>query len=128
MQVKAFEIRDAKYFIPALGVLMVPRLSLAVAQIPASFGKQTVAERYLLRRAGLNFEQPLVLLCRMEAAGTSNNATYDPYSWGNRTMHEAHLYITAHWGELESGAVIDVEHILGLTPNPKQSERETASF
>ena len=124
MQVKAFEIRDAKTFIPALGVLMAPPWDSLLVIDP----EMIEAERYLLRRAGFTFEKPLVLLCRMEAAGTSNNATYDPFSWGNRTMHEAHLYITAHWAELESGAVIDVEYILGLTPNPKQSERETASF
>ena len=38
-------------------------------------------------------------------------------------MKEAHAYIAGHFEELESGAVIDVEFILGETAEAKKSER-----
>ena len=113
MEVKAFELRDRHTFIPVLAIRM------------ASDHPQ---ENYLLRRAGFApFDAlPLVILCHMEAAGTNRNATYDPFSWiPSRTYCEAHQYIRDHWPELTSGQVIDVEYILGETPNPKRSESET---
>ena len=54
------------------------------------------------------------------ARGQSN---YDPYSWGDRTYSVAHNYIQEHWDEIKAGDVIDVEYILGETPEPKLSER-----
>lgn len=112
MQTKVFEIRDHHTFIPAVGILMQPHNSDLTA---------AARESFLLRRAGYHFEQ-CVVLCRMECAGTDRNATYDPFAWGDRTMHTAHLYITEHWPELASGAVIDVAFILGETREPKTSE------
>lgn len=114
MIVKAFEIRDAGTFIPAIGVLML--------------GGEDVAETYLLRRAGFGAAPPYcVILCRMECDGIDRNATYDPFAWGQnpRTMHVAHRYIEQHWKELENGAVICVETILGERQTPKVSERIT---
>lgn len=52
-------------------------------------------------------------------------AEYDSFNWSNaRTMHVAHEYLKEHFDDLESGAVIDVEFILGETETPKRSERE----
>ena len=127
MKIKALEVRDSMTFIPVLAILMHPD--------PVNHE----AERYLLRRAGYSvFPGPepaephkfgeSVVLVRMECSGTSNNATYDPYSWGmnlSRTMTVAHSYIWEHWSELKPGDVVDVEFILGETKQPKRSERET---
>lgn len=38
-------------------------------------------------------------------------------------MVEAHRYIESYFDKLNSGDVIDVEHILGETKEPKVSER-----
>lgn len=119
MITKAFEIRDAATFIPVIATKMIP-------QWIGIDGKYDEAnpERYLLRRAGFGFDDPCVIVCRMEASGADRNATYDPYSWtGARTMQVAHLYITEHFDALESGAVVDVEFILGESQQSKQSER-----
>ena len=119
MIVKAFELRDRGTFIPCLAVKMVPYPE----------GKTETwdneAERYLLRRAGYGFVIPCVVLCRMEASGVDRNATYDPFAWGGgtRTYQIAHQYIIDHFDELESGAVVDVEFLLGETTQPKVSER-----
>lgn len=61
---------------------------------------------------------------RLECSGVDRNCTYDPYAWGEhiRTFHVAHKYLAEHFEELESGAVIDVEFILGTRETPKQSE------
>ena len=114
MIVKAFEIRDRGTFIPALAVNMVP-------DSPGSDGG--VAEMYLLRRAGYGFDETCVMLCRMDANALARQASYDPYAWGERTFPVAHQYIIEHFDELESGAVVDVEFLLGETTQPKVSER-----
>lgn len=116
MIVKAIEIRDRGTFIPAIAIKMVP----------ATFPHPDDPERYLLRRAGYSFDDPCVVLCRMEASGVDRNATYDPFAWdsGTRTYQVAHQYIIDHFDELESGAVVDVEFILKETTKPKKSERE----
>ena len=41
----------------------------------------------------------------------------------SRTMQVAHLYIEEHFAKLNSGDVVDVEFIMGLTKQPKISER-----
>ena len=110
MNIKAFEIRDKGTFIPVIAVKMLPHCE---------------PERYLLRRAGFNFADPSVIVCRMEASGVDRNATYDPYSWGggSRTMTVAHDHIQKNFDALNSGDVIDVEFILNETQKPKVSER-----
>jgi hypothetical protein len=50
-------------------------------------------------------------------------AHHSPHGWRDRTMCTAHEYIVEHWDELESGAVIDVEYILGETLCPKPAQR-----
>lgn len=107
MQTKLFEIRDAGTLIPAIATLM---------------GSDDDAERWLLRRAGYGHENELVMLGYLEGGRPSN---YDYYNWsdGTRTMRTAHSYIQEHWHELESGAVICVETILGERTTPQVSER-----
>lgn len=111
MITKAIEIRDRCTFIAALAIKMVP---------------DCLSDRYLLGRAGYDFLNPCVMLCRMDANGLARQASHDPYEWGacDRTYQVVHLYIIDHFDELESGAVVDVEFILGETKQPKKSERE----
>ena len=117
MITKAFEIRDAATFIPVIAIKMVPDYVFR--------HDETNPERYLLRRAGFGFDDPCVIVCRMEASGVDRNATYDPYSWGggSRTMTVAHEHIRKNFDNLNSGDVIDVEFILNETQKPKVSER-----
>lgn len=103
---KLFEIRDKATFIPAIGM-----------RLCSTHARNNAQENYLLRRAGYG-DEPLVLLAKLDGG----DAYYDVYNWDNRTMQVAHDYITTHWDELESGAVIDVEFILGETTRPKASE------
>lgn len=104
MTTKLLEIRDRHTFIPALAIQV------------------SGADGYLLRRAG--FESPMVYLIAL----ATQRCQYDPFSWGNRTMNTAHQYIEAHWDALADGDVVDVEFVLGETPTPKRSERETAPY
>lgn len=116
MITKALEIRDRGTFIPVIAIKMVP---------PEPDSGYFDPERYLLRRSGYGFDDPCVVLCRMECSGVDRNATYDPYSWGGgtRTYQVAHQYIIDHFDELRSGDVVDVEFILEETSKPKISER-----
>ena len=112
MITKLFEIRDSAAFIPVLAVQLVPLDD---------------AERYLLSRSGFGNDDKgykrYVVVHKL--AISKSNGTYDPYNWpgDTRTMCVAHNYIQQHFDQLESGDVIDVEFILGLTEEPKRSER-----
>ena len=124
MKVKSFEIRDKGTFIPALAVLMKPT---PIEDLDHNTDSAE-AERFLLARAGYGVrpgeEDAHVMLVRMDADGGQGQASYDPFNWGSaRTMTVAHQHIEAHWNELESGAVICVERILGERETPKVSER-----
>lgn len=109
MIVKTFEIRDSMTFIAAIGILIDCNLA-------------EPADLYLMRRAGYSPEIPLVLFTRLDGHGAAH---YDPYSWDNRTWQAAHQYVAEHWQELKSGSVVDVEFILGISAQPKVSERLT---
>lgn len=127
MITKAFEIRDRGTFIPVMATKMTPADAPKLGETNGDFAKRFEVERYLLRRAGYpaDFSDYCVVLCRMEASGVNRNATYDAHAWGGgaRTYFVAHKHIIEHFDELESGAVIDVEFILGETKEPKKSER-----
>ena len=107
MKSKTFEIRDSATFIPVLAV----KIDAFAEPEP---------DHYLLRRAGYG-GTPCVIVVKLEGGG----GYYDPYDWpgGTRTMTVAHEYITQQFDNLETGAVVDVEFILGETPTEKQSER-----
>lgn len=110
MIAKIFEVRDRGTFIPVVAIKIQPA---------------NEKERYLAGRVGYGRTQVeqsrFVLLARLEAKG---EVTYDPYGWKGRTLHEAHLWLNDHFDEVETGAVIDVEFILGETTTPKKSEWE----
>ncbi|MCP4967394.1 MAG: hypothetical protein GY926_19450 [bacterium] len=109
-KVKMFEIRDRGTFIPAIAVRLKP---------------VNEAERYLAARAGYGvrpWEQgEYVLLTRL--SGDEPTTHHAPEHWGGRTMPVAHRHITESWDDLETGQVIDVEHVLGETAEPKKSEQ-----
>ena len=112
MTIKLFEIRDRATLIPAMAVHLRNR---------------DEAEFFLLRRAGYgadeiggreeDVEPYIVLWCL-----TGGPAECDPFHWSNRTMQTAHRYLIEHWRDVSSGAVIDVEFILGESKSPKLSE------
>lgn len=104
---KTFEIRDRGTFIPVIATEMIG---------------DTGQDQYLFNRAGFRGDT-CFMLCRMDANGVRNCASYDPFSWDNRTMGEAHQHIEQNWHSLNSGDVIDVEFILNETQKPNKSER-----
>lgn len=108
IETKTFEIRDKGTFIPAIASRIAP-FELAKSD----------PDRYLMRRSG--YGEPLVILTALEAHGSA--AHCDPQDWNGRTWPVAHKHIADNWFELGSGAVIDVEFILGEKPEPKKSER-----
>lgn len=117
MRVKFFELRDAATFIPVF------------AFKTRGFGNElggdpTDQERWLLRRCGFGPASTCVIVGKLECSGVDRNCTYDPYAWGGRTYPVAHQYIEEHFDELQSGAVIDVEFLLGERETPKVSEKE----
>lgn len=71
---------------------------------------------YLMRRAG--FSGTMIYLVML----ATQKCAYDPWSWPNRTMHTAHRHIEKEFDNLDDGAVIDVEFLLGETAAPKLSE------
>jgi hypothetical protein len=87
----------------------------------------TGKESYLLHRAGfgdsqldLSAQEPYVILTSLVEPSKSN---YDPFGWSNpRTFGTAHRHIIENWSQIDHGAVIDVEYILGETKQPKRSE------
>ena len=111
MIAKTFEIRDRMTFIPVLAVKLEPC---------------NEADRYLLARAGFGIDpvtqSGYVILTKIN--DNEGLSTSDPYSWpgGLRTMQEAHKYIRFNFASLESGAVVDVEFLLGEKPAPAMSE------
>jgi hypothetical protein len=111
MESKTFEIRDANTFIPVLATKLSPA---------------NERDRYLFARAGYgvtSFEQSsYILLCRIYGGGGPCQS--DHYEWGNRTLTYAHRFIEENFDALITGAVIDVEFILGERTEPKKSEQE----
>lgn len=108
VETKIFEIRDRGTYIPVL----VVELATQVVTCP---------EYYYLSRHGWNSQYPQYLCFRLDncAAILSEELPLD------RTLTTAFKYIAANWLKLLSGAVIDVEYILGETKQPKRSERFT---
>lgn len=109
IQTKLFEVRDFSTFIPVLATSLwvVPEI-------------ENDPESFLIRRSGFAPSNNEICLVRL----SDFIGQYDPYAWlDRRTMHTAHKHIRDHWDDLPSGAVIDVEFILGESANPKPSER-----
>ncbi len=111
MLAKTFEIRDAGTFMPMLAVRLT------------SDGNEK--DRYLLRRVGLDHPASYKIAFFNLNSGEGH---LDLFDWPGApmvgTLPIAHGYIEKHFDELESGAVIDVEFILGETKVIKISESE----
>jgi len=105
IETKVFELRDKGTFIPILCSLVSKNAS-SIDQ-----------ENWLFRRAG--FGGDLIQL----SSFARQQSNYDYYEWNDRTYTTAHKYIEENWHDLEGGAVIDVELILGETEEKKKSER-----
>lgn len=107
METKLFEVRDRATLIPVIAIRL---------------GARNEAERYLLARVGYGLtseeQEDYVLYAGLEHFDMQG----DPYMQSNRTRHVSHKYIHEYWDELQSGDVIDVEYILGETPQKKVSE------
>jgi hypothetical protein len=108
MTLKLVEIRDAATFIP-------------VAALRMDSNDVIPEELWLLGRSGFRHSSDCVYVIKLATGG----AEYDPFRWpaSSRTMQVAHKYIEEHFEKLNSGDVVDVEFILGLTTKPKTSER-----
>ena len=108
MQTKMIEIRDRGTTIAALALEMRPTDS---------------HEARFMRHCGFPADGSSVILMSLY----DQKATNDPYEWaalgkGIRTFQIAHDYILNHWGEIQHGQVIDVEHVLGEKVAPKTAE------
>lgn len=101
IEIKRLEIRDR--------ATMIPALALRLTGGPMD---------RLLWKAGYG-EHPLVMLIKLSDGQTS---MYDPYSWNDRTMRTAHLYMQDNWYDHVDGGVVDVEFILHETTEQKRSE------
>jgi hypothetical protein len=116
MTAKTIEVRDRGTFIPMLAI---------------GLDSTNEADRYLLARAGYGVtpeeQDRYVLLARID--GGEGKIQCDPYDWGTsaRTVPVAHRWLIEHFDEIASGAVVDVEFILGETSQPKVSEAVTNS-
>ena len=110
MITKLFEVRDSGTLIPVMAV----RLK-----------SNSEAESWLLTRSGYggspHDQGRYVLVCTID--GGDGVLHSDKYQWRSRAMSVAHGYISAHFDDLKSGDVIDVQYILGETSEKKQSER-----
>jgi hypothetical protein len=105
MNGKILEIRDSATFIPVVAF---------------AIRTNNESEKYLLRRVGYPDNVDVIVVFRLD---THESRVY-PYDWGgSRTMTVAHDYIVRNWEKVRAGDVVDVEYILGLSPQPKKPER-----
>ena len=125
MEAKTLEIRDKATMIPVLAVR--PGLGSTDYQ-PKISSDLYLKELRLWSWSGYGAHseaqnQYVVLVRINHLTDGGTQAHYDPYDWPHgRTMHVAHEYIVNHWGELETGDVVDVQFILGETNEPKVSD------
>jgi hypothetical protein len=107
---KAFEIRDRATFIPVLAT------KLDTVDLKEE-------EAYLIRKSGFGRNYQHILVTKLIDGETQTEHDAGYWQGLGRTMGEAHRYINEHFDELQPGAVIDVEFILGETTVCKVSER-----
>lgn len=117
---KMLEVRDEGTLIPVMGIeIDMDHFDFPSGALSAAKSAEIKLASYaLLRRAGYGKGRRYILIADL----INSTIRYDPFAWSSRTMKEAHLYIEKHWDDLESGAVIDVEYILGKTSAAKTSE------
>jgi len=111
MITKLFEIRDRETCIPVMAIRMEPGCERDGAILSrAGYGLKAEAQRRYIMLLDLADHPP-------------RSATTDPYGHTQgRTLFVAHYWLESHFDEFGSGAVIDVEHVLGEKPVPSESE------
>lgn len=114
MQIKIIEIRDRLTFIPAMAIKLEPRKYDKDLYLTDSY--------YLSNRCGYACTDDVIL---MNLYAPHNKCENNCYDWNDRTYCAAHSWIITNWSKIENGDVIDVEFILGETPEKKISERFT---
>lgn len=106
--VKFLEIRDVG---TTIGVMCVATVST----------KDPILNKFMWH-AGFGPSQAEIIIVKLDGC----EAHYDRHLWNPgsriRTMQAAHHYIKAHWNELKSGDVVDVEFNNGETVNQKAPE------
>lgn len=108
MIAKIFEVRDEATHIQVF----------ALSTAPSNPG-----QAYGLERCGFRCGEAVIV----GYLDGERNSSADPYHWGDRTMSNAHNYISSHFHEMADGDVVDVRFILGETPAPCRSDREYRS-
>lgn len=104
MEAKLFELRDKGTCIPLLCIK---------PGVNADPFEAKVAWRYGYK------DSYAVIVMHM---ATPERCKVDPYEWGDRTFHVAHLHIEVNWEKLKTGDLIDVRVLLGETDTPATPE------
>jgi len=108
MITKTFEVRDKGTFIPVLAV---------------SMETDNETDRFIIGRGGfgksVQEQAKYVILINL----VNFISTYDHYNWNSETLTVAHAHIIQHFHDMNTGDVIDVEYIMGLSETQKISER-----
>lgn len=121
MNVKLLELRDEATFVPLLCVDMNLPPDKPNEYANAAL-ESYVAQLYLLRRCGYPCDgRPNIAITHLRCSG--DKCSNDPFYWGGRSFPVAHKFIIENWDTLKDGDVVDVQFILGETPEPKVSER-----
>jgi len=108
METKLFEIRDRGTFFAVMATKMED---------------DNYYERFLLNHHGYSRNADLITMKHISVSQTRALVYPENIGWGDRTYQTAHKYIYENWEELESGDVVDVEHILGETSKPSKRLR-----
>lgn len=120
MNIKLLEVRDRATCITCYAFKLCP---FDGSQIRAAIlNRDEMREEYLLKRAGFNPDDGLIVLGSLS---DRMKAQYDMYEWGDRTFQTIHQYLIDNWDSVQSGDVLDVEFILGEVDKPKISEQIT---
>lgn len=109
METKIFEVRDRMTFIPVMGMKLsaeCERESRLLAQVGWGSFPQRNSHIMLVRLDGMR----------------NAPANFDPFEWGDRTFQVAHKHIEQNFHALETGAVVDVEFLLGETDTIKEPQ------
>lgn len=121
MNIKLLEIRDRGTCMPCFA-FKPNEVKHAIGVDPKITASAALVESYLVGRSGYGGTCNAIIFGSLNDPDRCQN---DPYAWphdGARTLPQAHLYIEKHWNEIQSGDVIDVEFILGVSAVKKVSE------
>lgn len=115
MNLKFLELRDR--------ATRIPIFAFATEPYAGAIDRIYKKEHWLLRCAGFDCTHPMVIIGRIDCSSSLNShCTYDPTMHGDRTFKVAHDFLEAHWEQIQSGDVIDVEFLLGEKDQPCKSD------